>query len=107
MDFKNALNELKNQATDIFKDAFGDKYEQAKESLDQFIESSKEDLKRWAIMFANGEIEDKEALLQLVKNQKDLLILEGLKAVGATQNELSGLKDKLVGLIVTKISELE
>lgn len=99
MDFEKLLKELR---TNLLA-ALGDKYHsfssQAKKDIAAFLKESQEKLERWAILYANGSI-NQEEFEWLVKSQKDLLVLQALYQTGISKIALGHLKNKMIKIVI-------
>lgn len=99
MDFEKLLQELKVTLVDLFGEKWGDLKNEAKKDIEQFLEESKEKLKRWTELLANGDItlEDYE---WLIKSQKDLMVMQALHSAGVNKISLGHFKNKVIKTII-------
>jgi O-phosphoseryl-tRNA(Cys) synthetase len=96
---KNILNQcedaakamLKKEAKAFMKDA----------SL--FVDRTKDDLKKWAIQFKQGEI-DADDLKYLLDMKKDVAEMQALKRTGIAKIRLEELQDQMLSIVVSSIS---
>lgn len=102
MDFEKLLQELKDEIVTEAKTRFGDEAKVVVADLDVYLESSKEKLKKWTILFTNGAI-DKDELEWLLKSQKDLLVMQSLAKIGINQIRLGHFKNKIINIVLTGI----
>ena len=77
-DFNELLQELKDAGLQLAKDEFNDYYEESKQAIEEFFESSKTKLKEWSIALTTTSL-DGEEFKMLLQSEKDLFTLEILK----------------------------
>ncbi|WP_338359906.1 hypothetical protein [Yeosuana marina] len=99
MDFEKLLKELKSSLIELFGEKWEDLKGESKKDIDQFLEDSKEKLKRWTELLANGDItlEDYE---WLIKSQKDLMLMQALHSAGVNKISLGHFKNKVIKTII-------
>ena len=99
MDFEKLLKELKTALAELFGEKWNDLKSEAKKDIEQFLEDSKEKLKRWTELLANGDItlEDYE---WLIKSQKDLMLMQALHSAGVNKISLGHFKNKVIKTII-------
>ncbi|MEZ4858745.1 MAG: hypothetical protein R2781_08030 [Flavobacteriaceae bacterium] len=101
MDFENLFKELKTDILNLVKEKIGPEGKNTKEDIATFLEESKEKLKRWTLLLANGVITKEEYEL-LLMSQKDLVIMKTLHKAGISKIKLGHLKNSVIKLIVSK-----
>ncbi|WP_158837809.1 hypothetical protein [Polaribacter sp. L3A8] len=99
MDFDALLKELKSELVNIFGEKWKDLKNESRKDIDQFLESSKEKLKRWTKLLASGEI-DIEDYEWLIKSQKDLMFMQTLHSSGVNKISLGHFKNKVIKTII-------
>lgn len=100
-DFDDFLDTLKDELADHAASHLDDLQDEAVRDSEQFLEDSKEDLKRWTRLLEEGEISEKD-FESLVKGQKDLAKMEALKEAGLAAVEVDrfrkNLFDRVLGI---------
>lgn len=99
MDFEKLLEELKNALIQLFGDKWKDLKIESKKDIDQFLEDSKEKLKRWTELLLNGDL-DLEEYEWLLKSQKDLMLMQALHSAGIHKISLGHFKNKVIKTII-------
>ena len=102
MDFNTLFKDLKDEIVTLAKDKFGNQGNAIVQDLEAYLEHSKEKLKRWTLLFAEGKI-DKEELTWLLQSQKDLLALKALNKAGISKISLGHFKNKIIGVVLSKL----
>lgn len=102
MDFEALLKQLKNNLLAALGDRYLEYSKQSEKDIDAFIAVSKAKLKRWAILFGEGQLTE-EDLKWLVKSQKEQLILEALYQAGISKIALGRLKNKIIKIMVETV----
>ena len=101
MDFKTLFEELKTEILDLVKDRFDEENASVKNDIADFLEGSKEKLRRWTELLNQGAITPAEFEV-LLKSQKDLLIIESLNKAGISKIKIGLFKNQAIKLIVTR-----
>ncbi|MFV0591191.1 MAG: hypothetical protein ACK5M7_07385 [Draconibacterium sp.] len=104
-DIEKLLTDLKDDAISIALNTVNEFKNEAKEDAVGLINSLETDIKKWSLMVLNGEL-SKSDLEWLVMAKKDLIEMIGLKNIGMAKIKIDELKNKLLGLVVTKIFSL-
>lgn len=99
MDFEKLLKELKSGLIKLFGEKWQDLKGESKKDIEQFLNDSKEKLKRWTELLVNGDI-DLEDYEWLVKSQKDLMLMQALHSAGVHKISLGHFKNKVIKTIV-------
>lgn len=102
MDFEKLLAELKTEIVTEAKEKFGNEGEVIVSDLKEYLEGSKIKLKRWSILFVQGDL-DKDELAWLLKSQKDLLTMNGLVKIGVNKIKAGHFKSKVIGIVFAKV----
>jgi hypothetical protein len=68
-----------------------------------FLDTSKADLKNWAILYAQGNI-SKDDLRELILGQKDLSRMVALKQAGLAQISIDKFRNAMIEKVVTTIT---
>jgi hypothetical protein len=105
MNFEELFNDLKEEIITEAKEKFGEQGKDIIADMEEYLEHSKEKLKKWSLLFAAGNI-DKEELAWLLQSQKDLLILKTLQNAGVSKISIGHFKNKVIGSVFSKILEL-
>ncbi len=105
MDKDQLIEELKSKLKTIITDSYKDLKPQLEKDLNAFLETSKEKLERWLILFASGNLTEEE-LEWLLKSQLDLVALQALQATGISKIKLNALKNNIIKMIFKVITEL-
>lgn len=95
-DFVDALTE---GAKELAKDTFDGFEDEAKADAEVFIEKSKEDLKRWTKLLAQGEINE-EDFSDLVNAKKALAEMFALRQAGLALIKLEKFRKGFINLVV-------
>ncbi len=105
MDFEEILKELKASLLQLFGEKWEDLKGESKKDVEQFLKDSKEKLKRWTVLLANGDItlDDYE---WLVKSQKDLLLMKALHRAGVSKISLGHFKNKIIRVIIDVVKNI-
>jgi hypothetical protein len=93
-DFDDFFDALKDEIVDLAANHLEDLQDQAVEDTEQFLDDSKEDLKRWTRLLEEGAI-SKRDFESLVKGQKDLAKMEALKQAGLAAVEVDRFRKNL------------
>jgi hypothetical protein len=102
IDFNNIFNELKIKVTDLAKATVSNFAKQATADAKKFLEESKENLKRWTILLAEGKLTT-EDFEWLVLSQKDLAEMKALKQAGLAAIRIEQFRNSLLNLVVDGI----
>ncbi|WGK64115.1 hypothetical protein [Croceiramulus getboli] len=101
MDFEKFFKELKKDMATLVADRFSQEKEDVKNEVTLFLEQSKDKLKRWAQLLADGLLSPEEFEL-LLKSQKDLLVLASLHKAGVSKIKIGHFKNAAIKLVVGK-----
>ena len=99
MDFDKVLEEIKTQLILLFGEKWKDLKGESKQDIDQFLNDSKDKLKRWTELLVNGAI-DLDDFEWLVKSQKDLMLMQALHSGGVHKISLGHFKSKVIKTII-------
>ena len=102
INFDDIFSQLKSGAATLAKNTFKDFVAAAKEDALAFLNASKEDLKRWANLLANGDITLKEFEFLLLA-KKDSLKMEALKEAGLGAIKIDAFKSSLLNLVLDTV----
>ncbi|HMB61756.1 MAG TPA: hypothetical protein VKN36_01695 [Eudoraea sp.] len=102
MDFEKLLKELKDEIVAEAKDKFGSEGKVIVSDMQDYLDSSKEKLKKWSLLFVQGDI-DKDELAWLLKSQKDLLTMRSLLKIGVNKIKLGHFKNKIISIVFNKL----
>lgn len=102
MDFEKLLKELKEEIVAEAKLKFGNEGKVIVSDMQDYLDSSKEKLKKWSLLFVQGAI-DKDELAWLLKSQKDLLTMRSLLKIGVNKIKLGHFKNKIISIVFNKL----
>ncbi len=105
MDKNLLIAELEDKLKVIITKSYKDLKPQLEKDLSLFLETSKEKLERWTILFASGNLTEEE-LEWLLKSQLDLVVLQGFQAAGISKIKLNALKNNIIKIIFKVITEM-
>lgn len=88
----------KNSALQTITGILFDFKDQAMEDINQFLNSSKNKLKKWTNSPAKGKL-SREDCKWLLESQIDLMAINGLKQAGLAKIQIDKLKNALVNVI--------
>ena len=98
-DFDKYFDKLLKNLEDLMKNNWKNFLDAAEADGKAFLLETKEDLKRWTRLLANGEITSDEFEL-LVGSKEDLLKLKALKKFGLTKVRIQMFQTAVIGLII-------
>lgn len=105
MDHNKLIEELKSKSKTIIINSYkSNKYELEKD-LNTFLETSKEKLERWIILFSTGDLTEEE-LEWLLKSQLDLMTLQALQTTGISKIKLNAIKNNIIKTIFKVIIDM-
>ncbi len=102
MDFEKLLIELKEEIVAEATVEFGKEAKVIVSDLKEYLDSSKEKLKKWSLLFVSGAI-DKDELAWLLKSQKDLLTMRSLVKIGVNKIKAGHFKNKIISIVFTRL----
>lgn len=102
MDFEKLLKEIKSALVELFGEKWRDLKGESKKDINQFLEDSKEKLKRWTELLVNGAI-DLEDYEWLLKSQKDLMLMQALHSAGVNKISLGHFKNNVIKTIINVV----
>lgn len=105
MNIDDVLKEIKAQLTELFGEKWKDLKTESKKDIDQFLEDSKDKLKRWTELLVKGDI-DLDDYEWLLKSQKDLMLMQALHSAGVNKISLGHFKNKVVKTIISVVKTL-
>jgi hypothetical protein len=98
-DFDKYFDKLLKNLEDLVKNNWKNFLDAAEADGRAFLLETKEDLKRWTRLLANGHITREEFEL-LVGSKEDLLKLKALKKLGLTKVRIQMFQSAVIGLII-------
>lgn len=98
-DFDDFLENLKKGLEELAKKNWGEFREAAEKDGKAFVEKTKEDLRRWTKLLAQGDL-SKDDFEFLVAGKKDLAEMEALKQAGLTLVRLERFQNALISLVI-------
>lgn len=105
MDNDTLLKELKSRLKIIITNSYKDIKPELEKDLNTFLETSKEKLERWILLFSTSALTEEE-LEWLLKSQLDLVALQALQTTGISKIRLNTLKNNILKTIFKVIIEL-
>ncbi|MNL04204.1 hypothetical protein D3C87_1247680 [compost metagenome] len=105
MDNDTLLKELKSRLKTIIINSYKDIKPELEKDLNAFLETSKEKLERWILLFSTSALTEEE-LEWLLKSQLDLVALQALQTTGISKIRLNTLKNNILKTIFRVIIEL-
>ena len=105
MDNDKVLKELKSRLKIIITNSYKDIKPALEKDLNSFLETSKEKLERWILLFSTSALTEEE-LEWLLKSQLDLVVLQALQTTGISKIRLNTLKNNILKTIFKVIIEL-
>ena len=100
INFDQFFETLKAGVIDIAKNEAADYLQQATDDGQQFLNDSKDELIKWTKMLNDGDI-DKEEFASLVRGQKDLAAMVGLKQAGMAAVRIDRIRVAVIDLVIT------
>ena len=104
-DLNQELEEIKNRSLQAFKDEFGNAFEESKEEIETFLKNSEVKAKKWGAALLAGVI-SKDEFLNLIEGEKKLFEVKLIKIAGKKQIQANSLKDKLITILIDKLTGL-
>ena len=99
------IDDLKERLKIIITKSYKDIKPELEKDLNTFLETSKEKLERWILLFSNAGITEEE-LEWLLKSQLDLVAFQALQTTGISKIKLNTLKNNIIKTIFKFILEL-
>lgn len=99
------IEELKSKLKTIITESYKDNKSELEKDLNAFLQTSKEKLERWMILFSTGNLTEDE-LEWLLKSQFDLMTLQTLQATGISKIKLNALKNNIIKMIFKVILDM-
>ncbi|HIC8842731.1 hypothetical protein [Aeromonas sp. 602200] len=103
--FEDFIDALKEGAKELAKETFDGFEDQAKQDSEDFIEKSKEDLKRWTKLLAQGDINEQD-FSDLVLAKKALAEMFALRQTGLTLIKVENFRKGFINLVVDTAFEV-
>ncbi len=98
MDFEELLKEMRNNLLLLVREEYADFKQAGEDTVLRFLEDSKEKLKKWTTLLAEGLITPDE-YQWLLKSQKDLFLMQTLYKAGISKIRLGIFKNKVINTI--------
>ncbi|MCG6981413.1 MAG: hypothetical protein LJE88_08370 [Deltaproteobacteria bacterium] len=98
-DFDKYFDILQKNLEDLVRNTWKDFIDAAGADGQAFLLETKEDLKRWTRLLANGDL-TREEFEFLVDSKEDLLKLKALKKLGLTKVRIQMFQTAVIGLII-------
>ncbi len=105
MNFEALFNDLKEEIIAEAKEKFGVQGKDIIADMEEYLAHSKEKLKKWTLLFADGNI-DEDELAWLLQSQKDLLTLKTLQNAGVSKIRVGHFKNKVISTVFSKVLAL-
>ena len=100
IDIGGILKSVQDQAKALAQRMFKQYTRQAASDVKDFIQTSREDLKRWIEELARGEM-DRAEFESLVKGQADLAEMHALKQAGLAAVEIDTFVDGVLDIVIS------
>jgi len=98
MDFEELLKEMRDNLLLLVREQYTDFSKAGEDAVTQFLEDSKEKLRKWTFLLAEGLITPAE-YEWLLKSQKDLFLMHTLYQAGVSKIRLGIFKNKVINTI--------
>ncbi|MCD0475718.1 hypothetical protein LPB87_15070 [Flavobacterium sp. EDS] len=105
MDHNKLIEELKSKSKTIIINSYKSNKSELEKDLNTFLETSKEKLERWMILFSTGDLTEEE-LEWLLKSQLDLMTLQALQTTGISKIKLNAIKNNIIKTIFKVIIDM-
>ncbi|MBF7093529.1 hypothetical protein IUY40_18510 [Flavobacterium sp. ALJ2] len=105
MNHNKLIEELKNKLKVSIAKSYKDNKSELEKDLNAFLETSKEKLERWMILFSIGDLTEEE-LEWLLKSQLDLMTLQTLQTTGISKIKLNAIKNNIIKMIFKVIIDM-
>lgn len=99
------IEDLKNKLKTIITESYKDIKPELEKDLNEFLETSKEKLERWIMLYSTGDVTEEE-FEWLLKSQLDLVALQALQTTGISKIKLNNLKNNIVKMLLKVILEM-
>jgi hypothetical protein len=104
-DFSALANTLVGEITTLLGSAFGNLIADAQADAQKFVDKNKDNLLRWAQLYASGKLTKKD-LEALLRSSKNLFDMELLSQTGAALIAFDKFKADAINVIVNTISSV-
>lgn len=105
MNHNKLIEELKSKSKTIISNSYKSNKSELEKDLNTFLETSKEKLERWMILFSTGDLTEEE-LEWLLKSQLDLMTLQALQTTGISKIKLNAIKNNIIKTIFKVIIDM-
>jgi len=102
MDIEKLLEALRQNLITVLGEKYKEFKPEIKKDMNAFLESSKEKLTRWAVLFAENSITEDE-FAWLLKSQQDLVILKALQGAGLSKIKLNNIKNSIFKTVLQTV----
>ncbi len=103
--FDELWEQLKKEIGEYVESSWADLKDDALADSEEFLNKTKEDLKRWTNLLQKGEL-SLDDFKWLLEGKKDLAVLEALKRVGITQLSANRFINGLLDIIVSVVTDI-
>lgn len=97
--FDEFLQRVTGGITDLARQMISDFKDQAIDDAKSFVEDTREDIQRWTMLLAKGDLR-KDEFEFLTKSKKDLFKLHALTQAGATLITVQKFRDAVIDLVI-------
>lgn len=97
--FDDFVEALKNGAKDLAKEIFDGFEDEASNDAKAFLEKTKEDMRRWTKLLAQGELTEQD-FSDLVQAKKALAEIHTLRQTGVTLTKLERFRSGFINLLI-------
>ncbi|MEN2400593.1 hypothetical protein GKZ90_0012450 [Flavobacterium sp. MC2016-06] len=105
MDNDTLIKDLKDKLKTILTESYKDFKPELEKDLNAFLETSKDKLERWVLLFSSDAL-TKEEFEWLLKSQLDLVALQALQTTGISKIKLNAVKNNIIKTILKIILEI-
>ena len=102
MNFDVFYKELTTALVSLFGEKWSDLKGESKKDIDHFLKGSKEKIKHWTHLLANGYL-DLDDYEWLIKSEKDLMFLQALHSAGVHKISIGHFKNKVIKTIINVV----
>lgn len=99
------IDALKTELSTIITKSYKDIKPQLEKDLSTFLETSKDKLERWIILYSSDNLNEEE-FEWLLKSQLDLTALQVLQSTGISKIKLNTIKNNILQMIFKIITEI-
>lgn len=95
MDIDKIIKELKTELLNVLGKKYNEFKPEIQKDINNFLKKSQEKLERWTVLLADKAITPEE-FEWLLKNQKNLTVLQALQTAGVSKTRLNTIKNSII-----------